>query len=154
MGFQILVTRYQSWTSSLSLLQLKLKGQVPLLYTVGKYTVTGNKQLQGEGLEKVFIVESLLWQKLIQLVKNTITLFGIYSTTLNQSKRALYPFTLFRINKIFFNFFSAGVGRSGAFITIDSMIKRIHDNGDLNVFSFLAHIRQQRNHLVQEEVFD
>ncbi|EDO31805.1 predicted protein, partial [Nematostella vectensis] len=46
---------------------------------------------------------------------------------------------------------SAGVGRSGAFIVIDSMIKRIHDNGDLDIFNFLAHIRNQRNHLVQEE---
>ncbi|KAK3750196.1 hypothetical protein QZH41_015425 [Actinostola sp. cb2023] len=46
---------------------------------------------------------------------------------------------------------SAGVGRSGAFIVIDSMIKRIHDNGDIDIFNFLCHIRQQRNHLVQEE---
>ena len=44
------------------------------------------------------------------------------------------------------------MGRSGAYIVIHSMVKRIHDSGDVNVYDFLSHIRQQRNHLVQEEV--
>ncbi|XP_078343622.1 receptor-type tyrosine-protein phosphatase epsilon-like isoform X2 [Oculina patagonica] len=46
---------------------------------------------------------------------------------------------------------SAGVGRSGAYIVIHSMVKRMHETGDVNIFDFVAHIRQQRNHLVQEE---
>lgn len=46
---------------------------------------------------------------------------------------------------------SAGVGRSGAYILIHSMVKRMHVTGDINVFDFLSQIRQQRNHLVQEE---
>lgn len=49
-------------------------------------------------------------------------------------------------------FFSAGVGRSGAYIVIHSMVKRMHETGDVNIFDFVAQIRQQRNHLVQEEV--
>ena len=32
------------------------------------------------------------------------------------------------------------------------MVKRMHETGDVNIFDFLAQIRQQRNHLVQEEV--
>lgn len=48
--------------------------------------------------------------------------------------------------------FSAGVGRSGAYIVVHSMVKRMHETGDINVFDFVAQIRQQRNHLVQEEV--
>ena len=48
--------------------------------------------------------------------------------------------------------FSAGVGRSGAYIVIHSMVKRMHVTGDVNVFDFLSEIRQQRNLLVQEEV--
>ena len=49
-------------------------------------------------------------------------------------------------------FFSAGVGRSGAYIVIHSMVKRMHETGDVNIYDFVAQIRQQRNHLVQEEV--
>ncbi|KAK2571495.1 Receptor-type tyrosine-protein phosphatase delta, partial [Acropora cervicornis] len=35
---------------------------------------------------------------------------------------------------------SAGVGRSGAYIVIHSMVKRIHDSGDVNVYDFLLAI--------------
>ena len=48
--------------------------------------------------------------------------------------------------------FSAGVGRSGAYIVIHSMVERVHETGDINIFDFVAHIRQKRNYLVQEEV--
>ena len=48
--------------------------------------------------------------------------------------------------------FSAGVGRSGAYIVIHSMVKQMHETGGINIFDFVAQIRQQRNHLVQEEV--
>ena len=65
------------------------------------------------------------------------------------------PLVVFGLNsliRLFTYFFSAGVGRSGAYIVIHSMIKRMHVTGDINVFDFLSQIRQQRNHLVQEEV--
>ena len=48
--------------------------------------------------------------------------------------------------------FSAGVGRSGAYIVIHSMMKRMIEMRDVNIFDFVAQIRQQRNLLVQEEV--
>ncbi|XP_028398210.1 receptor-type tyrosine-protein phosphatase alpha-like isoform X2 [Dendronephthya gigantea] len=46
---------------------------------------------------------------------------------------------------------SAGVGRSGVYMVIDSMIERIEDDKSVDVFNFLNHIRTQRIALVQEE---
>ncbi|KAL5015070.1 hypothetical protein ScPMuIL_009340 [Solemya velum] len=46
---------------------------------------------------------------------------------------------------------SAGVGRTGTYTLIDSMIESMNDIGTINVPSFLLHIRQNRNFLVQTE---
>lgn len=47
---------------------------------------------------------------------------------------------------------SAGVGRTGTFIVIDAMIDMMHAEQKVDVFGFVAKIREQRSQLIQTDV--
>ena len=48
-----------------------------------------------------------------------------------------------------FSFFSTGVGRSGAYIVIDAMLRQMQAIGKLDIDGYLGYIRHQRNYLIQ-----
>ena len=47
--------------------------------------------------------------------------------------------------------FSAGVGRTGAFIVIDSMLERIKHEKTIDVYGHVTCLRAQRNYMVKTE---
>ena len=47
--------------------------------------------------------------------------------------------------------FSAGVGRTGAFIVIDAMLERIKHEKTVDIYGHVTCLRAQRNYMVQTE---
>ena len=52
-------------------------------------------------------------------------------------------------NIVYLIYFSAGVGRTGAYIVIDAMLRQMLSIGKLDIDGYLAYIRSQRNFLIQ-----
>lgn len=48
--------------------------------------------------------------------------------------------------------YRAGVGRTGTFIAIDSLLEQGLTEGVVDVYGFVAQMRAQRNYMVQTEV--
>ena len=48
--------------------------------------------------------------------------------------------------------FSAGVGRTGTFMVVDSMLDRIKAENTIDIFNFVAYLRTRRTAMVQTEV--
>jgi protein tyrosine phosphatase len=46
---------------------------------------------------------------------------------------------------------SAGVGRTGTFIALDTLLQHIKDNNSVDIFGLACEMRQHRNHMVQTE---
>jgi len=49
---------------------------------------------------------------------------------------------------------SAGVGRSGTFIVLDSMLERMSKEDSFNIYAFICEMREKRALMVQTEVRD
>ena len=47
---------------------------------------------------------------------------------------------------------SAGVGRTGTFIVLDSMLERMEKEKTVNVYEFLTNMRRKRIEMVQTQV--
>ena len=70
--------------------------------------------------------------------------FGLYTSTVILYKRKNFL--------ICCDICSAGVGRTGTFITLDVMMKRLKERGDLNIFDFVTEMRTRRTQMVQAPV--
>ena len=53
---------------------------------------------------------------------------------------------------MFLSHFSAGVGRTGAYIMIDAMLEQAKHHQSLDIFNYLQTIREDRPFMVQTEV--
>ena len=47
---------------------------------------------------------------------------------------------------------SAGVGRTGTFIALDTLLQHVNDHDWIDIYSVACEMRQHRNHMVQTEV--
>ena len=68
--------------------------------------------------------------------------------------KVLKNFLFFSCLNVFYIFCccSAGVGRTGTFVVMDSQLQRIEQEKTLDIYNYVMHIRSQRNFMVQTEV--
>lgn len=72
---------------------------------------------------------------------NFANIFPVFYFSLRYSRLALFLFLS-----------SAGVGRTGTFMVIDSMLDRIKAESTIDIFNFVAYLRTRRTAMVQTEV--
>ena len=53
---------------------------------------------------------------------------------------------------VFVSPYSAGVGRTGTFITLDAMMERLKERDEINIFEFVNEMRTRRMYMVQTVV--
>ena len=55
-------------------------------------------------------------------------------------------------NHVTFGDSSAGVGRTGTFICVDTLLHQIVDHGTIDIFGMVLNLRKFRTNIVQTEV--
>ena len=53
---------------------------------------------------------------------------------------------------MFYNFISAGVGRTGTLVALDSLVTELDEENQASIFNIICDLRHQRNFLVQSLV--
>ena len=54
-----------------------------------------------------------------------------------------------KVNSLIPCSYSAGVGRTGTFITLDVMMERLKERKDIDIFGFVSEMRTRRTKMVQ-----
>ena len=47
---------------------------------------------------------------------------------------------------------SAGVGRTGCYVALDTLLQHVEEHDFIDVFGLVSEMRQHRNHMIQTEV--
>lgn len=59
---------------------------------------------------------------------------------------------MYRTHYFYFSSFRAGVGRTGVYIVLDTMLDRAQAQNDVDIFNYIASMRTRRIAMVQTEV--